>query len=317
MKHIKLIAGVMFALMLVLSACGPQPAQIDAENELVVTVSVLPQKYFVERIGGEHVAVNVMVAPGASPATYEPTPEQMAALSESAAYYNIGVAFEDVWLDKIAAANEDMVIVDTTAGIERISMVEHEHEDEHADEDHEDEHEGEHEDGHEDDHEEGGLDPHVWTSPEMVKIMSQSIYENLVDLDPANADEFKTNLDAFVAEIDTLEDEISGALAGLEGEKFFVFHPAWGYFARDFGLVQVPIEVGGTEPSASELAELIDEAKHEGAKVIFVQPEFSTRSAETIAEEIGGSVVLISPLEEDWMSNLSKVAEAFSSALGQ
>ena len=80
---------------------------------------------------------------------------------------------------------------------------------------------------------------------------------------------------------------------------------------------QVPIEIGGTEPSASEMAALIDEAKAAGAKVIFVQPEFSTRSAETIASEIGGSVVLISPLDLDWMNNLRKVAAAFSSVLGQ
>lgn len=330
MKHKKLIAGMMFALMLVLSACGPQPAQTDSESELVVTVSILPQKYFVERIGGEHVEVNVMVAPGDSPHTYEPKPEQMTALSNSVAYFSIGVDFEDAWLDKIAAANEDMLMMDTIAGIERMPMDAHEHADEHDeghedihDEGHEDEHGEEHDEDHaeahedEHEHEKGSLDPHVWTSPALVKVMSQSIYETLVDLDPEHADEFKANLDGFIADIETLEGDISGALDGVEGEKFFVYHPSWGYFAHDFGLEQVPIEIGGTEPSASELADLINEAKHEGAKVIFVQPEFSTRSAETIADEIGGSVVLISPLEEDWMSNLGKVAEAFSSALGQ
>lgn len=309
-KQIKLIAAVLLAFSLILSACGPQQVKTNADGKLTVTVSVLPQQYFVERIGGEHVAVNVMVAPGDSPHSYEPKPGQMTALSESAVYFSIGVDFEKAWLDKIASANEDMLMVDLIANIERIAMESHAHDEDAAT--HED---GEGE-GHDEDMDEN-LDPHVWTSPRLVKVMSQTIYETLADLDPKHGDEYKANLDDFIAEIETLESDIFGALEGLQSRKFFVYHPSWGYFAHDFGLQQVPIELGGTEPSASELAALIDEAKAEGAKVIFVQPEFSTRSAETIASEIGGSVVLISPLDPDWMNNLRKVAVAFSSVLRQ
>lgn len=322
MKQIKMIAGIMMACVLILSACGPQPAQTTADGKLVLTVSVLPQKYFVERIGGEHVVVNVMVAPGDSPHSYEPKPEQMTGLSKSAVYFSIGVDFEDAWLDKIAAANEDMLMVDLVENIDRVQMESHEHDEDdgegHEDE-HGEEHDEDHDDAHEDEHEheEGSLDPHVWTSPAFVKVMSQTIYETLADLDPENKEAYKANLDAFITDIEALEGDISSALAGLEGEKFFVYHPSWGYFARDFGLVQVPIEVGGTEPSASELAALIDEARHEGAKVIFVQPEFNPRSAEMIASDIGGSVVQISPLEEDWLTNMRRVADAFNTALGQ
>ena len=298
MKRRKWITGVVMACVLMMSACGPKPAETNADGKLMVTVSILPQQYFVERIGGEHVAVNVMVAPGDSPHTYEPKPEQMTALSNSAAYFSIGVEFEEVWLDKIAAANEDMLMVDLIANIERMPMDSHEDEDGGA-------HEGE------------TLDPHVWTSPELVKVMSQTIYETLAGLDPQNQEAYKANLDGFIAEIETLEGDITASLAVYEGRKFFVYHPSWGYFARDFGLEQVPIEIGGTEPSASEMAALIDEANAEGAKVIFVQPEFSTRSAETIASEIGGSVVLISPLDLDWMNNMRKVAAAFSRVLEQ
>jgi zinc transport system substrate-binding protein len=324
MKRMNLLAAVLLACVLVLSACGPQPAQTNTDGKLVLTVSILPQKYFVERIGGEHVAVNVMVAPGDSPHSYEPKPEQMTALSNSAAYFSIGVDFEDAWLDKIAAANDDMLMVDLIGNIERRPMDSLGHDEDaekHTDgegEGHDEDEEGhneEHADEHED--EEGNLDPHIWTSPALVKVMSQTIYETLAELDPEHADEYKANLDGFITDIETLEGDISGALDGAEGEKFFVYHPSWGYFARDFGLEQVPIEVGGTEPSASELAALIDEAKHEGAKIIFVQPEFSTRSAETIADEIGGSVILISPLDEDWLNNMRKVAVAFSSVLSQ
>jgi zinc transport system substrate-binding protein len=308
MKNYSWFASITLLLVLVMSACTPQaastPAQSASADGLIVTVSILPQQYFVERIGGERVKVNVMVAPGDSPHNYEPKPEQMTALSQSAAYFSIGVDFEGAWLDKIAAANPNMLMVDTIADVERLPMAAHSHE---GEEDHDEDEE----------HEEDGLDPHVWTSPELVKIMSQSIYAALAQLDPDHQAEYQKNLDQFVQEIDTLEAEIRQNLAGLEGKKFFVFHPAWGYFANDFGLEQIPIETGGTEPSAKELAALIDEARHEGVRVIFVQPEMSTKAAETIAAEIGGSVVPISPLAYDWMSNLSLVAEAFRDVLGQ
>ena len=308
MKNYSWFTSITLLLVLVMSACTPQaastPAQSASADGLIVTVSILPQQYFVERIGGERVKVNVMVAPGDSPHNYEPKPEQMTALSQSAAYFSIGVDFEGAWLDKIAAANPNMLMVDTIADVERLPMAAHSHE---GEEDHDEDEE----------HEEDGLDPHVWTSPELVKIMSQSIYAALAQLDPDHQAEYQKNLDQFVQEIDTLEAEIRQNLAGLEGKKFFVFHPAWGYFANDFGLEQIPIETGGTEPSAKELAALIDEARHEGVRVIFVQPEMSTKAAETIAAEIGGSVVPISPLAYDWMSNLSLVAEAFRDVLGQ
>ena len=323
------IITVVLVFLVMLSACGPKPEQTNADGKLTVTVSILPQQYFVNRIGGEYVSVNVMVGPGDNPHTYEPKPEQMIALSNSAVYFSIGVEFEEAWLDKISSTNPDMLMVDLIANIDRIPMVAHSHEEEHEGEDHEHEgedhehegeyyeHEGEDHDheGEEHHHEENGLDPHVWTSPELVKLMSQTIFETLVGLDPEHQSEYAANLAAFISEIDDLENDIRESLIGLEGMKFFVFHPAWGYFANDFGLVQVPIEIGGTEPSASEMAAMIDEAKREGAKIIFVQPEFSTRSAETIASEIGGSVVPISPLNPEWMMNLRNVADAFKQAL--
>jgi zinc transport system substrate-binding protein len=272
---------------------------------LVVTVSILPQAYFVDRIGGDYVETNVMVDAGDDPHSYEPTPEQMRALSESAAYFRIGVEFENAWMDKIASANEAMRIVDTTAGIERLPMATHSHgeEEEHAEEGH-------------DEHEEG-LDPHVWTSPELVKVQSQIIYETLADLDPGHQQAYKTNLDAFLADINLLEADLHETLRGVSGHKFIVFHPSWGYFARDFGLEQVPVEVGGQEPSARELAALIAEAREEGAHIVFAQPEFSTRAAETIADEIDGEVLLISPLAYDWLENMRSVATTFASTLGQ
>ena len=290
----------------VLGACAPAstPAPVDEDEPLTVMVSIVPQKYFVERIGGEQVAVMVMVEPGNSPATYEPKPEQLQALSEAAAYFSIGVPFENAWLDKIAEANEGMLMVDTIADIERRPLdAPHTHDDDDHDDD--------------DAHHEGPPDPHVWVSPELVKVQSQAIHAALAALDPAHADEYQANLDAFIADIDALEADIKQTLAGLESNKFMVFHPAWGYFARDFGLMQIPVEVGGQEPSAQELAHLIEEAQEEDIRVVFAQPEFSTEDAETIAREIGGEVLLISPLAPDWLANMRRVAQTFAEVLGQ
>ena len=143
-KRNRWIIGVLIVCVLVMSACGPKPAETNADGKLLVTVSILPEQYFVERIGGDHVAVNVMVGPGDEPHTYEPKPEQMTALSNSAAYFSIGVEFEDAWLDKIEAANPNMLMVDLIANIERMPMAAHSHEEEHEGEDHEDEGEEEH-----------------------------------------------------------------------------------------------------------------------------------------------------------------------------
>jgi zinc transport system substrate-binding protein len=277
------------------SGCQRSTPELTAEpsgGRLTVTVSIVPQKYFVDRVGGERVDVNVMVLPGNNPATYEPRPEQLTALSESAAYFSIGVPFEDAWLEKIAAANAGMVIVDTAAGIERMPM----------------------EVGH--GHSEGPLDPHIWLSPELVKVQARNIANALAKLDPAHDDEYKANLEAFIADIDELEADIKGTLAGANS-KFIVFHPAWGYFAHDFELEMIPIEIGGQEPSAQELAHLVEEAQEEGIRVIFAQPEFSTEDAETIAQEIGGEVLLVSPLAEDWLSNLTRVADTFAEVLNR
>lgn len=275
---------LIFALSLgtwLLFGCG-SGEEANSNSSLNVTVSILPQTYFVERIGGEHVDVNVMVQPGSSPATYEPKPEQLTSLSKADAYISIGVPFESAWLDKIAAANENMRMVDTTQGIEKVSQ-----------------------------------DPHIWLSPELVKIQSQTIYEALSELDPAHEAEFKANLDAFIADIEELQTDIKGTLTGLKSDKFIVFHPAWSYFGREFGLEQISIEIGGQEPSAAELVDLVKIAQREGIQVIFAQPEFSTENAQTIANEIGGKVLLISPLNADWLTNMRYVAETFAEILGQ
>jgi zinc transport system substrate-binding protein len=296
-KQPYVIVGALVLSAALLIGCS-QDATPESTGTLHVTVSILPQQYFVERIGGAHVNVNVMVQPGASPATYEPKPEQLQALSKADAYISIGVPFEDAWLERIGSANPDMLLVDSAQGIERMAMATHHHE------------------GEEHEEEAKNLDPHIWLSPCLVSVQAQNIYDALVRLDPEREDTYKANLDRFVANIDELDAHIRETLAGVDNRKFMVFHPSWGYFARDYDLEMIPIEIGGQEPSAAELAALVEEAHEEGIRVIFAQPEFSTRSAEIIANEIGGEVLLVSPLAADWLDNLRRVAETFAEAMG-
>ncbi len=298
----------------ILTGCSSPPADSNPEAQisasettsdpLDITVSILPQEYFVEKIGGDRVEVNIMVEPGASPATYEPKPQQMKALSEAEAYVSIGVPFEKAWMEKIKSANPQMLVIDSAKGIERMEMVAHHH---HG--------EAEHDHDHDHDHGAENLDPHIWLSPQLVKVQAENIYQGLVKIDPENEAEYQANLAQFLTEIEQLDQQIKQNLAGIENRQFMVFHPAWGYFARDHDLEQVSIEVGGQEPSAAELGEIVKEAQEENIKVIFAQPEFSTKSAETIAQEIGGKVLLITPLAQDWSNNLLQVSQTFAEIL--
>mgnify|MGYP001576780758 CR=1 FL=1 len=307
-----------------------------AAEKLPVFVSIIPQKYFVQQIGKELVDVQPMVLPGASPATYEPKPRQMADISKTKIYFAIGVPFENAWLEKIAAANADMRVVHTDHDIEKLAMEAHHHHDDPAEEHHEGEHhDAEHHDaehhgadhdeekrdhhaegGHkEDHHEHAGLDPHIWLSPPLVKTQARTILTALQEADPANRSAYEANFKAFVAKIDQLDGDLKKTFAGKEGLQFMVFHPAWGYFAHAYGLKQVPIEIEGKDPKPAQLQELIQHAREDGVKVIFVQPQFSTKSAQLIAREIGGQVAFANPLAEDWMANLRDVADKFQQAL--
>ena len=257
---------------------------------LPVFVSILPQKYFVERVGGGRVAVSVMVGPGQSPETYEPTPRQMAALSRARLYFSIGVAFEDTWMKRIQAANPALRLAPMQRGVALLPPAGPSGEP-------------------------GGRDPHIWTSPARVKIMAATIRAALIELDPAHRGEFEANYRAFIAELDALDQELRAILAPARGKPLLVFHPSWGYFANDYRLRQIPIEAEGKEPGASSLARVIDLGKREDVKVIFVQTQFSRRTAETVAAAIGARVVAVDPLAEDYPQNLLRVAREFADVL--
>ena len=284
-----------------------------ANDKPLVFVSIVPQKYFVQQIGKDLVDISVMVQPGADPHTYEPKPRQMIDLSKTKIYFAIGVSFENAWLDKIAAVNPDMRVVHTDHGIEKLAMAAHHHHDD-TDEHHESEHHGEaaHDKNH---NEHAGLDPHIWLSPPLVKIQARSILAALREIDPEHRSVYEANFEAFTAQIDQLDAELKKTFAGKTGLQFMVFHPAWGYFAHAYGLKQVPIEIEGKNPKPAQLKELIEHAKEREIRVVFVQPQFSTKSAELVAREIGGQVVFADPLAGDWMANLREVADKFQAAL--
>ncbi|MGL4620645.1 metal ABC transporter solute-binding protein, Zn/Mn family [Chroococcidiopsis sp.] len=294
-----LLAMLLFGVM-PLAGCQQRPTPKASVEQLHVMVSIAPQKYFVERIGNGYVIVNVMVPPGAEPHTFEPKPAQLKALSHSSAYMRIRIDFESAWMGKIKAANPKMLVVDTTQGIERMPTTA-----------------GYQEGGKARTDKSDNLDPHIWLSPPLVRIQAQTIANALMQLDTKHKQVYQANLERFVADIDTLDADIRKSLQGVKHRKFIVFHPSWGYFARDYGLEMIPIQIGGQEPRAAELATLITKAKTEDIKVVFAEPEFSTQSAETIAREIGGEVLLLNPLSPDWLNNLRTVADTFAKVLNQ
>jgi len=288
MKKILLIVFMMFS-------------SLNAEKK-DVTVSIEPQKYFVEKIAGDKINVNVMVKPGFSPATYEPKTSQMKKLSDSIVYFGIDVPFEDTWLIKFKNANKKMLIVDTTDGIKKLKMEKHSH--------HENE-EISHTDEHEDEkkHEDEGLDPHVWNDPLAVKIQAKNIYKTLLKIDSKNKDFYKKNYENFIKELDSLHQKIENILNPYKDKPFMVFHPSWGYFAKRYSLEQVAIESEGKEPKPKELVELIKEAKEHKIKIVFIAPQFSQKSAKIIANSIKGVVHTIDPLSNNWENNLINTAE--------
>ena len=267
-----------------------------------VMVSIVPLEGFVRAIAQNSVDVSVMVLPGSSPATYEPKPSQMRDLTHARLYFAVGVPFENAWLPRFAAQNSRMKIVPLYEGIARHMMARHEH---HHDEEHDhDEHE----------HNAAMPDPHIWLSPSLVKKMADRILKELAGILPDQAATFARNHAAFIKEIDATDRQIRTILETAGGSSFMIFHPSWGYFAREYGLTQLPIELEGKEPKPRQLGAFINEAREHKVQAIFVQPEFSQKAARQIAGEVGVNVLSISSLAPDWSENLLRFARAFQKA---
>ncbi|MBN2329330.1 MAG: zinc ABC transporter substrate-binding protein [Candidatus Omnitrophica bacterium] len=293
------------ALLFLFSILLSTASDLHADPERIqVFVSIQPQAYFVERIGGDRTSVEIMVKPGHNPATYEPTPKQAASLAQAKLYFRIGVPFENVWMDRISQVNPTMKIIDTRKNVSLRTMENHYH---HGDVD-----------AHEHDEnsaQEKSKDPHIWLDPKRVKIQVQTICDALSEIDPTHQSEYEANLKKFHHDLDLLDDEIRTTLKDLRIRRFLVFHPSWGYFADAYDLTQIPIEIEGKEPTARQLAELMELVKQEKIKTVFIQPQFDKNIAGVIAQTIGGSVITLDPLAKDYLKNMKETAKRLQEAM--
>lgn len=276
------VACLLLGLMTAMAGCTGADREMEDNDRIAVVVTIPPQQEFVERVGGDHVRVILLVPPGADPHTYEPAPAVLAAVAEADLYAMVGsgIEFEIAWGEKIAALNPDMTVVNCSQGVEFIAA-----------------------------------DPHIWTSPRNAKIMVENIRDGLIEADPENAEDYRRNAAAYLDDLDALDAEISALIAGSGVRVVLVDHPSWAYLARDYGFEEVAIESEGKEPSPKRIEHLIRLAEEEGVRVVFASPEHSTRSAGVIAEAIGGSVVTVSPLKKDYLDNMRQVAAAFAGSV--
>jgi zinc transport system substrate-binding protein len=294
---------ILAPLLIVLSLATPGLAKQPGNAPIRVFVSVLPMKYLVERVGGSHVNTQAMVGRGQSPHTYEPTPRQMTELSRAQIYFRVGVTFEQIWMKRITALNPKLRIVDLRDGIRLRRLEDHHDEGQHMGAGHAGESSG------------STLDPHVWTSPVLARTMAEHIRATLAKIDPAHAKAYQDGFDSLAADLTALDLQLRSRLGRVKHRKFLVFHPSWGYFADTYGLQQLAIEAAGKEPGPRSLARIIALARQENIHVIFVQPQFSRTTANTVARAIDGKVVPIDPLAENYIDNLRKTANAFFTSL--
>lgn len=254
-------------------------------DDIKVTVTILPQEQFVERIGGDNIDVFVLVPPGASPHSYEPTPSDLAQVSDSDVYVIMGsgIEFELLWLDKIKELNPGITIINSSENVDLVYS-----------------------------DSEGGPDPHIWLSPRNAITIAGNIRDGLSAFDPFETEYYTENTASYIDRLEELDSEISNEIGASGVEVIMVTHPAWTYFARDYGLRQIAISEGGKEPTPAGIKELVDEALENNVSTVFVSPEFSTTDAGVIADEIDGKVAIVDPLAEDYLENMKAVSKAFS-----
>lgn len=280
-----------------LSSCN----QKGENRERIVTVTVLPQQFFAERIAGDKFEVHCMVPRGSSPESYDPTPAELMKLSKSMAYFKIGyMGFELSWMDKIASMNPEMSIFDTSVGVDLIygthvcSDPAHQHEEDH---------------GH---NHEGGVDPHTWSAPSASRAIARNMLDAFVSLDKENESYYRANFDQLMIEIDSVDSRLKEILAPVQSRTFAIYHPALAYFARDYGLEQISFEYEGKEPSVQHLASLSKQMKDKGVKVVFVQQEFDMKNGELLAKESDSKLIQINPLSIEWGEELIRMASAIA-----
>ncbi len=271
-------------------------------DRINTVVTIVPQQEIVEAIGGEHVSVTLMVPAGQDPHTYEPTPGQIMAVSQADIYFKVGsgVEFELTKMSTLTEVNPNMAIIDCSKNIPLLDLG------------------GQHADGAEavEEHAHDGRDPHIWLSPLNLKQMGKNIFDGLVAADPDHSEDYAENLQAYEERMDSLHEIISTELSDYRGMEFMAYHPAWEYFAHEYGLTQIAIEQEGQEPGPKGIEAIIDQARERNIHVVFVSPQIDSSSAKVIADEINGEVVVTDPLptniEKELWSLTEEMAMGFS-----
>lgn len=277
-------------VLIIFCSCGRDGKDT---GERIITVSIAPFKYFVEAIGGDDFKVNIMVPSGANPHIYEPFPKQIFMLRQSAGYISNGyLGFELTWLNRFYETNRTMKRLSLSKNIEPLGSAHH----------------------HEGDHVEGA-DPHYWVSPKCAMIMAASVKDFLCELNPGGKNKYETNYLQLLSQIQELDKRAADLFAGVQSKTFMIFHPNLGYLARDYGLEEITVEYEGKEPPPSRMRELIDRARADRIKTIFVQREYDTKNASAIAGEIGARILIIDPLAEDWSWSASQIIDALYKSL--
>lgn len=291
MKHpIKNYLLSIILLLVIYISIGCTQSTDGADDKKIVAVSIVPQESFVKEVAGELVEVITLIPPGSSPETYSPTPKELQKFSQASIYFTIGVPAEEA---NILPAAKDLS--PDTKIVDLASIVSQEYPDR--------------------EFAPGERDPHIWLSPKRVKVMIDVIQKELSALDPENSDTYRKNAEDYKARLDELDANIKEMLKDLQNKSFIVYHPAFGYFADDYGLEMISLEEEGKEATPQRFQELVEIAKSKGIKVIFHQAEVDSRQAKAFAEEIGGRTEKIEPLSPNYIENLEKMAKTIADAL--
>lgn len=286
------LLGLMLLMLLIFKLYGNsegRKAGAELERKPIAAVSIVPQRSFLEAIAGDLVEAVVMIPPGSSPETYEPTPRDMENFYQAGVYFAIGVPVEEAGILPAARQGQSgMIVALHEAAAEKYPDVLFP---------------------------DGSRDPHIWLSPRRVAVMVEAMAEELSRMDPAHAGIYNENAQEYIAELSGLDEELRALFSGVTKKKFLVFHPAFGYLAADYGLEMYALEEEGKEASAQDLRAMIDFARAEGLKVVFCSDEHASRQADAFAEEIGGKVVVLSPLAEDYLENMRRMAGLLAESL--
>lgn len=277
-KHLLLIKEHLLPLTvtLLIASCTATPQ--DTRRKITVTIE--PLRYFTEQIAGDKFAVSTMVPQGGNPETYEPTTRQMMKLAESDLYIKVGnIGFERAWMKKLIQNAPHTIIIDSSEGIEPAHSSR------------------------------GVTDPHTWMSASNAKLIARNIYHALVSIDERDSAAYRKKYEALTDSIKATDMRLREQLTRDKSQAFLIDHPALTYFARDYGLLQIPVEEEGREPSAAQMRKTIQLARNKKVRVMFVQKMFENGSTKIVSQEVGAETETINPLSRDWSEEMVNIAK--------